>query len=96
MEGNVYDDWKELVLRCNEAGFDAYELNLSCPHGMTELGMGRACGEVPDLVERITRWVVDLSNIPVFVKLTPNYTDISEIATAAKRGGAHGISAINT
>mmetsp|Transcript_19412 Transcript_19412/g.14083 ORF Transcript_19412/g.14083 Transcript_19412/m.14083 type:complete len:149 (-) Transcript_19412:955-1401(-) len=50
MCGYSKEDWQELVRRCNEVGFDALELNLSCPHGMNEKGMGRACGENPDMV----------------------------------------------
>ena len=37
----------------NDGHFDLLELNLSCPHGMTELGMGRACGENPEVVKEI-------------------------------------------
>ncbi len=58
---------------CNNAGFDALELNLSCPHGMTEKGMGRSCGENPALVEKIAGWVTSKTKIPVYIKLTPNY-----------------------
>jgi len=50
MAGFKREDWVELVTLSNEAPFDAYELNLSCPHGMNEKGMGRACGEDPKLV----------------------------------------------
>ena len=52
------DDWIELTKMTNTAPFDMIELNLSCPHGMTEKGMGRACGEDPEIVEEITKWVV--------------------------------------
>jgi dihydropyrimidine dehydrogenase (NADP+) len=51
MAGFNKDDWIELTKMTNEAGFDMLELNLSCPHGMNEKGMGRACGENPDTVE---------------------------------------------
>lgn len=50
MAGNNQKDWEELVEMCNTAPFDALELNLSCPHGMNEKGMGRACGEDPDVL----------------------------------------------
>jgi len=43
-------DWIELTKLANTAGFDALELNLSCPHGMNEKGMGRACGEDPEVL----------------------------------------------
>ena len=50
----------------------------------------------PDLVRNICRWVRAAVKIPFFAKLTPNITDIVEIARAAKEGGADGITAINT
>ena len=67
------DDWIELTKMANQAGFDALELNLSCPHGMNEKGMGRACGEDPKILGQITKWVVDNTDLPVIVKITPNY-----------------------
>ena len=54
MAGFSKDDWIELTKRANTAGFDALELNLSCPHGMNEKGMGRACGEDPAVLKQIT------------------------------------------
>ncbi|KAJ6216118.1 hypothetical protein RDWZM_007275 [Blomia tropicalis] len=90
------DDWVELAVMSEEAGADALELNLSCPHGMGEKGMGLACGQNPKMVEDICRWVKSVTTIPVFAKLTPNVTDISEIADAAKRGDADGVTATNT
>ncbi|KAG8231044.1 hypothetical protein J437_LFUL010923 [Ladona fulva] len=89
-------DWEELSKMAEDAGSDALELNLSCPHGMGEAGMGLACGQKPELVEDISRWVKATVKIPVFIKLTPNITDIVTIATAASKGGADGVAAINT
>eukprot|EP01126_Amoeba_proteus_P040937 TRINITY_DN4391_c0_g1_i4.p1 TRINITY_DN4391_c0_g1~~TRINITY_DN4391_c0_g1_i4.p1 ORF type:complete len:1068 (-),score=286.80 TRINITY_DN4391_c0_g1_i4:118-3249(-) len=88
--------WQELAKMAVESGADALELNLSCPHGMGERGMGLACGQDATMVEDITRWVKEVSSIPVFPKLTPNVTDIRTIAEAAKKGGADGVTAINT
>ncbi|KAL7639399.1 UNVERIFIED_CONTAM: hypothetical protein RMT77_009900 [Armadillidium vulgare] len=90
------DDWKELTKKATDAGADALELNLSCPHGMGERGMGLACGQDPELVRNICRWVVSATSIPVFAKLTPNVTNIVAIAKAAKEGGANGVTATNT
>lgn len=90
------EDWTELATRAEQSGADALELNLSCPHGMGESGMGLACGQDPKLVEDISRWVRAVVKVPFFIKLTPNITDIVSIAQAAKRGGADGGSAINT
>ncbi|KAL4708710.1 hypothetical protein ACJJTC_017389 [Scirpophaga incertulas] len=89
-------DWTELSKKAEAAGADALELNLSCPHGMGESGMGLACGQDPVLVKGISEWVRKAIKIPFFVKLTPNITDIVSIAKAAYEGGANGVSAINT
>eukprot|EP01129_Flabellula_baltica_P010680 TRINITY_DN4535_c0_g1_i1.p1 TRINITY_DN4535_c0_g1~~TRINITY_DN4535_c0_g1_i1.p1 ORF type:complete len:971 (-),score=260.37 TRINITY_DN4535_c0_g1_i1:280-3192(-) len=96
MCGYVKEDWEELARMATECGSDALELNLSCPHGMGEKGMGLACGQNPDFVEDIVSWVKGVTHLPVFPKLTPNVTDISSIASAARRGGADGVTAINT
>jgi len=68
------------------------ELNLSCPHAE---GYGAAIGSDPDTVEACTRAVKSLG-VPVWVKLTPNVTDIAACGRAAERGGADAIVAINT
>ncbi|XP_044748959.1 dihydropyrimidine dehydrogenase [NADP(+)] [Coccinella septempunctata] len=92
----VKEDWFALSSRCEKAGADALELNLSCPHGVGERGMGLACGQKPELVEEISRWVTTAVKIPVFIKVTPNVTDVVAIARAAQKGGAHGVATINT
>src|SRR5579883_3637931 len=63
---------------------------------MSERGMGSAVGQVPDYSCMITEWVKEAARTPVLVKLTPNISDIRVVARAAKRGGADGLSAINT
>jgi dihydropyrimidine dehydrogenase (NADP+) len=83
------EDWKTLARLSEEAGADALELNLSCPHGMGERGMGLACGQDPYLVKSICTWIRSVVKIPFFAKLTPNVTDIVEIASAAKEGTVH-------
>lgn len=90
------DDWVELSTKAQKAGAHALELNLSCPHGMGESGMGLACGQDPVLVKNISLWVREAVQIPFFVKLTPNITEIVSIAKAAYEGKADGVSAINT
>lgn len=89
-------DWTELAQMAESSGADALELNLSCPHGMGERGMGLACGQDPELVRNICRWVRHAVQIPFFAKLTPNVTEIVNIALAAKEGGADGVTATNT
>jgi dihydropyrimidine dehydrogenase (NAD+) subunit PreA len=88
--------WHELVKRVQDAGVDGFELNFGCPHGMSERGMGSAVGQVPDLVRQNTEWVVEVAEVPVIVKLTPNITDIRHTARAAVQGGANAVSMINT
>ena len=88
--------WHEIVARAEDAGADGLELNFGCPHGMSERGMGSAVGQVPEYAQMITEWVKEKARTPVLVKLTPNITDIRTVARAAKRGGADGLSAINT
>ncbi|HWQ20732.1 MAG TPA: dihydroorotate dehydrogenase [Methanotrichaceae archaeon] len=72
---------------------DAYELNLSCPHAKC---YGAELGRHPDVVESVTRTVKSSVGSPVWVKLTPNVSDIVELGLAAQRGGADAVVAINT
>jgi dihydropyrimidine dehydrogenase (NAD+) subunit PreA len=90
------ESWKHILARVEETGCDGVELNFGCPHGMSERGMGSAVGQVPDYVEMVTRWCKQHTRMPVLVKLTPNITSILGPARAAKRGGADGVSLINT
>ena len=53
-------DWTELAKMSEAAGADALELNLSCPHGMGERGMGLACGQDAKLVKNICQWVSEV------------------------------------
>ncbi|XP_065834475.1 dihydropyrimidine dehydrogenase [NADP(+)]-like isoform X2 [Oscarella lobularis] len=96
MCGYIEEDWTVLAQMSEKAGADALELNLSCPHGMGERGMGLACGQDVELVRNICRWVRAAVKIPFFAKLTPNVTSVVEIARAAKEGGADGVTATNT
>ncbi len=88
--------WHDIVRRAEDAGSDGLELNFGCPHGMSERGMGSAVGQVPEYTQMITEWVKEVARTPVLVKLTPNISDIRTVARAARRGGADGLSAINT
>ncbi len=90
------EEWREMIQRSEDAGADGLELNFGCPHGMCERGMGSAVGQEPVVNERITGWVTEIAKIPVLVKLTPNVGDIVPHGLAAQRGGAHGVSLINT
>ena len=88
--------WHDIVKRTQDTGADGLELNFGCPHGMSERGMGSAVGQVPDYACQIVGWVKEVATIPVIVKLTPNITDITYVARAAKKGGADALSLINT
>ena len=96
MVESTREAWHRIVRQAEDAGADGLELNFGCPHGMSERGMGSAVGQVPEYTELITSWVKEVARTPVLVKLTPNISDIRMVARAAKRGGADGLSAINT
>jgi dihydroorotate dehydrogenase (NAD+) catalytic subunit len=90
--GNSPDDFVELSETfCQYA--DALELNLSCPHAQ---GFGIEVGSDPAAVKAITNSVSKHVDIPVWVKLTPNVTDITALGKAAEKGGADAVVAINT
>ncbi|MDF7639132.1 dihydroorotate dehydrogenase [Lactobacillus sp. ESL0791] len=72
---------------------NALEINVSCPN-VAKGGM--AFGIHPELVEKLTKKIKAIVAVPIYVKLTPNVTDITEIARAAEAGGADGLSLINT
>ena len=90
------DEWQNLVRTLNDTPIDAYELNFSCPHGMPERNIGMAIGTSAEISILITSWVKSIATKPVFVKLTPNVTDITWISGAVERAGADGFAAINT
>jgi dihydropyrimidine dehydrogenase (NAD+) subunit PreA len=90
------ESWKAILARVEDTECDAVELNFGCPHGMSERGMGSAVGQVPEYVEMVARWCKQHTRMPVFVKLTPNVTNVLVPARAAKKGGADAVSLINT
>jgi dihydroorotate dehydrogenase subfamily 1 len=96
MEEYRRDAWEEIVQRCQDAGVDAFELNFSCPHGLPERKMGAAMGQDPEILEEVCGWVKGVAKKPFWAKMTPNITHIEEPGRAALRGGATGLSAINT
>jgi dihydropyrimidine dehydrogenase (NAD+) subunit PreA len=90
------EEWRVLASSVQDAGADAVELNVSCPHGMPELGLGAATGQQADLVRELTHAVRGVVTVPLVVKLTPTVTDIVPVAQAAVDGGADLLAAINT
>ncbi|MBQ7183003.1 MAG: NAD-dependent dihydropyrimidine dehydrogenase subunit PreA [Clostridia bacterium] len=93
--GQNEEEWGTLARQCEDNGADAVELNFSCPN-MAEGGLGSDIGQVPELVERFTAAAKRACSIPVIVKPTPNVAEMAPAGRAAKRGGADGLSAINT
>jgi dihydropyrimidine dehydrogenase (NADP+)/dihydropyrimidine dehydrogenase (NAD+) subunit PreA len=96
MEEYNRDAWHEIVERCQDAGVDSFELNMSCPHGLPERKMGAAMGENPDILEEVCGWVMEVAKRPVWAKMTPNVTHIEDPTRASLRAGCDGIAAINT
>lgn len=91
--GSNSKEFVELGKKMQSYGADALELNMSCPHAK---GYGLEIGSDPKLVIDITSKVKESTEIPVFVKISPNLMNIVEIAKSAEKGNADGIVAINT
>ena len=90
------EEWHQIVRDVENAGADGIELNFGCPHGMCERGMGSAVGQEPKVLQMIVEWVKEVAKIPVITNLTPNISDITRPARAARAGGSDAISLINT
>ncbi len=93
MAGQTFDDYCFMAERLSDSGVDMLEMNISCPN--VKAG-GAAFGTNPDTEFEITNAVSKYAKIPLIVKLSPNVSDIAEIAKAAEAGGADALSLINT
>ena len=91
--GHTEEEYLKVVERLSDAPVDILEINISCPN--VKAG-ALAFGQDPKTVEHITSEIKKKATQPVVMKLTPNVTDIKEIARAAESGGADGVSLINT
>ena len=91
--GHSEQEYLNVVERLKDAPVDLLEINVSCPN-VKEGGI--AFGVDPKALERITGLVKEKAKQPVIMKLSPNVTDIAEMARAAEAGGADGLSLINT
>lgn len=91
--GKTTEDYCAVVERLAEEDVDMLEINISCPN-VKEGGI--AFGQDPKAVEAITKEVKKRAKQPVIMKLSPNVTDITEMARAAEAGGADVLSLINT
>lgn len=97
LAGTSVEEFIECIQILAEENFPtAFELNLSCPnvaHGQTKY---KLMAQDPKLTAQIISAAKQQTNIPIIAKLTPNVTDISEIAKAAEAGGADAVALVNT
>ena len=93
VRGKTTEDYCEVVERLGDEDVDMLEINISCPN-VKEGGI--AFGQDPRAVEAITAELKKRAKQPVIMKLSPNVTDIAEMARAAEAGGADALSLINT
>lgn len=90
--GDTSDEFKLMTNKISRIhNVKAIELNISCPHSKVS-----QIGQDPELTEEIVRAARSTTSLPLFVKLTPNVTDITKIAEKAELAGADAITAINT
>lgn len=93
ISGNTPEEYGEMCEKLSEAGVDMIEVNISCPN--VKAG-GLAYGTRPELAAEVTEISRRHSTVPVMVKLSPNVTDVTEIARAVAGAGADALSLINT
>lgn len=91
--GRTTEDYCEVVERLSHEDIDMLEINISCPN-VKEGGI--AFGQNPKSAEEITKEIKKYAKQPVIMKLSPNVTDITEMAKAVEAGGADAVSLINT
>ena len=93
ISGNTPEEYSEMCEKLSAAGVDMIEVNISCPN--VKAG-GLAYGTRPELAAEVTKMAKSHASVPVMVKLSPNVTDITEIARAVADAGADALSLINT
>lgn len=93
VSGHSFDEYVQVIEALEDAPVDAYEVNISCPN--VDAG-GMMLGTHVPSVEKVVSLCREATSRPLIVKLTPNVTDITEIARAAEASGADAISLINT
>lgn len=92
--GSTVEEYIEVAKEISKApNVNALELNISCPN-VKEGGI--TFGTDPEIARTLTRKVKEVSQVPVYVKLSPNVTDIVKMAKAVESGGADGLTMINT
>ena len=94
VSGFSLEEYVETVRRLDgEPDIGWFEVNISCPNVH---GGGMSFGTSPEMAEKVTRAVREVTKKPLIIKLSPNVTDIASIAKACEAGGADGVSLINT
>jgi dihydroorotate dehydrogenase (NAD+) catalytic subunit len=93
--GGSKEEFAHVAVAMEKAGADMLELNVSCPHSQPRY-KGLHLGQIPVETKGVVETVKQSISIPVMVKLSPNVTDIVEIASACIEGGADALSLINT
>jgi dihydroorotate dehydrogenase (NAD+) catalytic subunit len=89
--GSTNEEYLDVAIKAENAGADAIEINISCPHAeIASIGIDK------NLTYKIVDYLKQKINVPLFIKLNPNVTDLGAIALAAEKGGANGVVAINT
>lgn len=91
--GHAPEEYLRVVERLAEEKIDLMEINISCPNVNANF---LAFGQEPACVEQLTAQIKKIARQPIIMKLTPNVTDITEVARAAEAGGADAVSLINT
>jgi dihydroorotate dehydrogenase (NAD+) catalytic subunit len=92
--GSLEEDYIAVAKEISKApNVHALELNISCPNVKTG---GIAFGTIPEVAKQLTRKVKEVADVPVYVKLSPNVTNIVDMAKAVEEGGADGLTMINT
>lgn len=92
--GKTIKEFGDVAEKVSEIKPEFIEANISCPN--VESSLGKPFGSSPETAAKVTREIKDRTDIPLIVKLTPNVSDIVEVAKAVEAAGADALNAINT
>ena len=97
ISGSSKDSWQEVAKRASAAGSDLIECSFSCPQGSMGLKPGMMLGQDPAASAQVVGWIKEgAGKTPVIIKLTPQVSDLAEIASAIKEAGADAVCVGNT
>jgi len=94
MGGGKAEEWQVAMRQLEPHGVSAFELNVSCPNISGK--KGAQLGQDPESLAKVISWAKEATELPIFVKLTPNVTDIVALAKVAEEAGADAITSTNT